>query len=71
MLAELCVAQVCEPDAKVLKELRGLGFPTALVSTADRATRSSLIREDVAHHIALKNLNSPKGSWEEVSTRLR
>lgn len=39
---------------------------SALVSTADGATRSSLIREDVAHHIALKKLDSPRGSWEEV-----
>ncbi|MDP6018601.1 MAG: amidohydrolase family protein [Candidatus Latescibacteria bacterium] len=80
VLAELRAAEVYQPDSHALKELRSLGFTaalivpsaglihgrSALVSTADGDTPSTLIREDVAHHIALKNLGSPRDTWENV-----
>jgi imidazolonepropionase-like amidohydrolase len=80
VLAELRAAEVYLPDAKILEELRSLGFTaalivpeaglfhgrSALVSTAETERRSVLVRADVAHHVALKNPGTPRSSWEEV-----
>ena len=80
VLAELRAAEVYRPDAKILEELRSLGFTaalivpeaglfhgrSALVSTAETAPRSVLVRADVAHHVALKNPGTPRSSWAEV-----
>ena len=81
VLAELRAAELYQPDAVGLKGLRSLGFTAALVvpasgtfhgrsvlvSTAPSDTRSTLVRSDVAHHIAVKNPGTQRATWEEVT----